>query len=170
MHNILKSLLAALLIALSTISSADVVLQDTQGKNTPFSSLKGKWVLINYWAGWCETCIDEIPEFNRFYNNHRNDPIALFGVNYDALPAVEQNNLIKQFNISYPSLLNDPGRALELGDIRGVPVTFVFNPKGELVQTLYGGQTAETLNQVVALTEQRPGITRHGKAAAAGHR
>lgn len=150
MNLFFKYLISALILMMSiTASHGEVLLQDTHGNSTSFSALKGKWVLINYWAGWCQTCVDEIPEFNRFYSNHKKDKVALFGVNYDALPLFEQKSLIKQLNISYPNLLNDPANQLRLGDITGVPVTFIFNPKGQLVKTLYGGQTAKTLEKVM---------------------
>ncbi len=150
MKLILKSLLSALLFSVSiSVLHAEVMLQDTHGNSTSFSSLKGKWVLINYWAGWCQTCLDEIPELNRFYQNHKKDDIALFGVNYDALPLFEQNSLIHRFNIKYPNLLKNPAAQLHLGDITGVPVTFIFNPEGKLVSTLYGGQSARTLEKTI---------------------
>lgn len=151
MNFILRYLFSGILLVLTaTLSHADVLLKDTHGRSTAFSELKGKWVLINYWAGWCKTCIDEIPEFNRFYQHHKNDPVALFGVNFDALPLYEQKNLIRKFNITYPNLLKDPAFDLSLGDIKGVPVTFIFNPAGQLVKTLYGGQTAEMLDKALA--------------------
>ena len=150
MSTIKQFILAITLITLSPLSQAEVLLKDSSGHHTSFSTLKGKWVLINYWAGWCQTCIEEIPELNRFYHSHKNDPVALYAVNYDALPNAEQKALIKRLNIRYPSLLQDPGEQLKLGDIRGVPVTFVFNPQGNLVKTLYGGQDMASLNKVIA--------------------
>lgn len=143
--------LMALMALMASISTgyAEVILTDLYGQNISLSSLKGKWVLINYWAEWCQTCLDEIPEFNRFYKKHQNDAMVLFGVNYDALPLFKQKKLVKQFNITYPNLSTDPSPALRLGDITGVPVTFIFNPKGVLVKTLYGGQTTKNLEKVV---------------------
>ncbi len=134
---------------LAAASYGEVILHDTLGKEVSFSSLKGKWVFINYWAGWCETCVAEIPEFNHFYQKHQQDKVALFAVNYDALPAVEQNVLIKKLGIRYPNLLKDPGPELSLEDIPGVPVTFVFNPEGKLVKTLYGGQSSSSLEKAI---------------------
>ena len=139
----------AAILMLYTTSHADVMLRDTQGISTSFSSLKGKWVVINYWASWCPTCMDEIPEFNRFFQKHQHDKVALFGVNYDALPLTQQNKLIKQFKIAYPSLLSDPSEQLELGDIRAIPATFIFNPQGKLVAKLFGGQSAESLDKAI---------------------
>ena len=131
--------------------NASAVLQDMRGQKISFSDLQGKWVLINYWASWCQPCIDEIAELNQFYEINKKNSVALFAVNYDALPVDMQQQLIEQFNIRYPSLQRDPGRDLQLGQIRGVPVTFVFNPEGELSDTLYGGQTAESLKEAVAV-------------------
>lgn len=130
----------------SVSAQAGVVLTDLDGETIPFSTLKGKWVLINYWASWCQPCLDEIQELNRFYKNKK-EQVAVFAYNYDALPVIEQVKLIKHYGILYPSLQNDPGKALKLGDIRGVPITFVFNPEGELGDVLYGGQTLRTLSQ-----------------------
>ena len=125
---ILKPFLAACIYLLFITSThAGSELQDMSGNQISLSDLRGKWVLINYWASWCRTCVDEIPELNRFYEENKN--IALFAVNYDAIPFDTQQKLIKQLDIRYPSLIKDPANVLQLGDIRGVPVTFVFNPK-----------------------------------------
>lgn len=150
----LSKKLLGLLLFITSVSTcqAEVVLRDLKGQNMSMSSLKGKWVLINYWAGWCKTCIAEIPEFNHFYEKHKDNQVALFAINYDALPILEQQTLIKQLNINYPSLLRDPVQELSFGDISGVPVTFIFNPEGQLVKTLYGGQTAKRLEKAIAQT------------------
>lgn len=148
MNSLIKTLISAVLLMITTVSQADVLLRDIQGQDISFASLKGKWVLINYWAGWCKTCVEEIPELNRFYRKHGQDSV-LFAVNYDALPLDKQQRLVRQLNIQYPSLRSDPAFALGLGDITGVPVTFVFNPKGELVNTLYGGQDVRALEEAM---------------------
>ncbi len=134
---------------LPTLTHAEALLRDSQGNEIVFSSLKGKWVYINYWASWCPTCLEEIPEFNLFYEQQKKNTVALYAVNFDGLPQTQQQALIKRFNIRYPSLIEDPSTELRLGDIRGIPVTFIFNPDGQLVKTLYGGQTKETLNKIM---------------------
>lgn len=122
------------------------MLQNMDGGDIPFESLKGKWVFINYWASWCTPCLHEIPELNRFYQENKHKNIAMFGVNFDGLPEEQQKPLIKEYKLSYPSLSTDPADALGLGDIKGVPVTFVFNPEGKLFAVNYGEQTLETLS------------------------
>ncbi len=140
-----------LIICLFFVScvNAEAILQGIDGKKIPFSSLNGQWVLINYWASWCQPCLDEIPELNRFYKQTKANNVALFAVNYDALPVNKQKALINAFDIRYPTL-KDPATPLQLGDIKGVPVTFVFNPQGQLTNTLYGAQTVQSLNKAIA--------------------
>ena len=150
MPRFIRIFLSIICLFFATSVSASPVLEDMSGQKVSFSDLQGKWVLINYWASWCQSCIDEIAELNHFYETKKNN-VVLFAVNYDALPIDMQQQLIEQFDIRYPSLQHDPGRSLQLGSIRGVPVTFVFNPEGKLSNTLYGGQTAESLKEALAM-------------------
>lgn len=129
---------------------AEVVLHPIHGKPIPFSKLQGQWVLINYWANWCEPCLHEIPELNHFYEQHKDqNNVTLFAVNYDMLPMEMQQQLVEKNHIHYPGLKQDPAEQLQLGGIRGIPVTFVFNPQGALTQTLYGEQSAKQLNKII---------------------
>jgi len=75
------------------------------------------------------------------------------------LPIEKQQKLIRKLNILYPSLKEDPAMELELGDIRGLPATFIFNPQGQLSMTLYGGQTVKSLEELflkLKSSENRP--------------
>ena len=125
------------------------MLRTLQGEDIALSSLKGKWVYVNYWASWCGPCLDEIAELNRFYESNQRHHVEVFAVNYDAIPLSKQQQLIKKFDIRYPSLKYSAAKALQLGAIEVVPVTFVLNPKGELSATLYGGQTMASLTEAM---------------------
>lgn len=127
---------------------ADINLIDIQGHKTEFTQLKGKWVFINYWASWCEPCLEEIGALNEFYQQQQ-DKVALFAVNFDDLPLDEQQMLVKQLHIHYPSLQHDPGKALGLESVKGVPATFVFNPEGKFQTVLYGSQTLLSLQKMI---------------------
>lgn len=157
MKNRLQQLLLSLLM-LCCISSghAEVVLTDIKGGHIPFSTLKGKWVMINFWASWCQPCLDEIAELNAFYQTHQ-DKVALFAVNFDSVPLADQLVLIEQLGIQYPSLSENPSRALRLGAIRGVPATFVFDPEGHFYDSLYGGLTQRALRKVIAVNVRQSG-------------
>ena len=132
-----------------TTFKTPIVLNDIEGRHITFSSLKGKWIFINYWASWCAPCLNEIKTINQFYKTHDNSKFIFFAVNYEGLAKSTQINLIQKHHIHYPSLATDPAASLKLGDITGVPVTFVYNPQGKLEDTVYGELTIERLNAYV---------------------
>ncbi|MBA4697398.1 MAG: TlpA family protein disulfide reductase [Legionella sp.] len=125
---------------------ADAIFKDLEGHQTSFQQLKGKWVFINYWASWCHPCLSEISVFNDFYHQYKKH-VAVFAVHYDKLPLSQLTTLVHKYQIDYPHLQNNPAKALSLGRIPSVPTTFVFNPEGVLVQTLYGPQTLSSLKK-----------------------
>ncbi len=132
----------------STKTKANVslpILTTVTGEHIDFNHLKRQWVVINYWANWCEPCKKEIPELNNFSQTH--DNVYMVGVNYDGVDNHRLLELIAKNEIHYFNSLTDPTQSLNLGDIPGLPVTFVFNQKGELRKTLFGPQTAETLEK-----------------------
>lgn len=146
--NPLKYVMAFLLSSCLTMAYATSALTTLTGEHISLNDLKGKWVLINYWASWCQPCLTEIHELNHFYQLNK-DKVHLFAVNFEALSVAEQAHLARTLKINYPSLAEDPRELLGLGDLRGVPATFIFNPQGQFIKALYGSQTIKSLTQAI---------------------
>lgn len=121
---------------------------DIQGRSGMFSELKGKWLVINYWANWCKPCIEEIPELNRFAKNNQKK-VTVFAVNFDGVSGTDLVQQAKKLGIQFPVLTQDPSVKLNYPLPTVLPTTLVFNPKGELQETLIGPQTEEGLKQIV---------------------
>ena len=115
----------------------------------PLSSFKGSWIFINYWASWCEPCVEEIVQFNRFYAANHAHQIKVFGVNQDGVSLEAQKQLVKKFDLRYPSLDPQSIKTLHLRQLSVVPVTYVLNPAGGLHAILYGGQTVQDFNEAM---------------------
>ena len=133
----------------ATSARAELRLRDLNDQEIAWSSLKGKWVFINYWASWCHPCLEEIAAFNQFYANRKSEGVEVFAVNFDSVSLEQQRRLVRQFHIRYPSLSHRSAKSLRLGSLSVVPVTFVINPQGELMTPLYGGQSLASLNEVM---------------------
>jgi thiol-disulfide isomerase/thioredoxin len=105
-------------------------------------ALRGQWVVINYWAIWCNPCIQEIPELNALAELPE---VTVLGVNYDGTSGDELDQQLQQLGVAFPTLATDP--AAQLGVARPVvlPTSLVMNPQGQLHDTLVGPQTLDTL-------------------------
>ncbi len=126
------------------------VLHDTEGHEIHVVQLKGKWVIVTYWAAWCENCMDEIPELNYFYQTHHDKNIVLLGVNYDQLPLDELKLAMEKIHIEFPVVQEDPADIWpELRDFSAIPVTFIIDPRGRVVKRIFGGNTAKSLDAMI---------------------
>jgi len=134
-----------LALALAGCSADDGAASNAAGG---LDSLRGQWVVINYWARWCKPCIEEIPELNEL--NASRDDVTVLGVNYDGEQGEELARQVSELDIQFDIMPQDP--SAELGVPRPVvlPTTRILNPQGEIIATLMGPQTLESLSQAIA--------------------
>lgn len=145
----LRLLIFLALILLSACNPSPTVYQDTEGKNINFSQLHDKWIIINYWASWCEPCFTEIPALNAFHHAQKDKNVVILGVNYDFVAPSKLKQIVQQMDIQFPVLTTDPAKHLGIETLPGLPATYVFAPKGKLVRKLYGPQTQNDLEKVI---------------------
>jgi len=130
---------------LLSCSQQGSVLHDTNGNPISVSQLHGKWIIINYWATWCDSCVQEISELNHFYQHNQDKNIVLYGVNYDHMPMKDLQAAIARTHIAYPVVLEDPAKTWALGEFDALPVTFIIGPNGEVVKKFLGKSTEKSL-------------------------
>lgn len=106
-------------------------------------SLRGQWVVINYWAQWCKPCIEEIPELNALDQAHAD--IAVLGVNFDGAEGEALAEQEQALGVGFPTLGDDPSERLGQPRPSVLPTTFILDPQGELVASLVGPQTEASL-------------------------
>jgi len=145
-----KLLHGILVLVLAACSSPDY--QDLDGNQGDFVDLRGKWILINYWAVWCHPCREEIPEINAV-SKLLADSVVVFGVNFDAVSLDEMAGQAKALGIEFAVLRDDPATTLGYLRPQVLPTTYLFDPSGELVQSLQGPQTLESM--ISALNNNR---------------
>lgn len=129
-------------VLLALLACAD---QEATAPEPRLDDLLGQWVVINYWAQWCKPCIEEIPQLNAL--DRKYDEVTVLGVNYDGAEGAELEQQRQKLGVAFASLEADP--AAQLGTPRPVvlPTTLILNPAGQLVATLLGPQTLESLVQ-----------------------
>lgn len=123
--------------------------KDLSGKPISADALKGKVVLINFWATWCGPCRKEIPDLIALQEQFR-DKLQVIGVSVDT-PGSEEavRAFTQQFKFNYPVMMGDINMQRRFGGITGIPATFIINPDGRMVQKHVGVPSAQMVETEV---------------------
>jgi len=106
-------------------------LQDLSGKTWTFAELRGKVVLVNFWATWCPPCRKEMPDLETLFERFRSKGLVVLGISDEEAAKVEP--FIRERKVSFRVLL-DPGRKVnEMFVVEGIPKSFVYDREGKLV-------------------------------------
>ncbi|MBZ5667357.1 MAG: TlpA family protein disulfide reductase [Acidobacteriia bacterium] len=109
----------------------DFNLKDLSGKSWALSGLRGKVVLVNFWATWCPPCRKEMPDLETLYGRFGSKGFVVLGISDEEAAKVEP--FIRERKISFPVLL-DPGRIVnDAFVVEGIPKSFVYDREGKLV-------------------------------------
>lgn len=125
---------------------------DAFGQPISLKDIRGKWILLNYWADWCQPCRSEIPVLNHLSQTYSRE-VAVLAINFDQLPNEKLQQFIKTNDIHYSVLTKDLGAVFGIRNISTLPATFVISPDGHIVKELYGEQTEQELLAIMQLKQ-----------------
>lgn len=123
----------------------DIKLTDPNGKVVTLSSLKGKYVLIDFWASWCGPCRQENPNVVRLYNQYKDKGFEIYGVSLDQdkgkwIKAIEKDKLTW---VHVSDLKGWQSSAAELYHIDGIPATYLLDKEGKIIAKNLRGKALE---------------------------
>jgi peroxiredoxin len=130
----------------------DIELTDINGKTIKLSSLKGKVVLIDFWASWCGPCRKENPYTVEIYNAYKDKGFTVFSVSIDQskekwIKAVEKDELVWPYHVIDPK--GWYGKAATTYNVEAIPATFLVDKDGTIVATnLRGAELEKTLKKM----------------------
>ncbi len=115
------------------------VISLANGSALKLSELKGKVVLLNFWATWCPPCREEIPSMMKLNSFMAGKPFQMVAVSIDegGKPAIEA--FFKETGFSLPTYLDESGASSKSYGITGVPESFIIDKQGVLAKKIIGG-------------------------------
>ena len=127
---------------------ADFTLTDLQGKTWTLGALRGKVVLVNFWATWCPPCRKEMPDLEALYTRFKDQGFVILAISNEEADKVQP--FIAERKITYPVMLDPGAKVKELFQVEGIPKSFVYDREGKLVAESIDMRTQGQFLQMLA--------------------
>ena len=111
-------------------AAPDFTLPLMNGGEVNLSDYRGKVVLLNIWATWCNPCREEMPSMQQFYQNMKGKPFEILAASIDTRGSTDVDPFVKQLGLTFPILLDSDKKVNNLYQATGVPETFIIDKNG----------------------------------------
>jgi peroxiredoxin len=116
----------------------DFSLESLDGKTMRLSDLRGKAVLLNFWATWCGPCKIEMPWFVELQNRYASQGLQILGVAMDDASKEDIGKFAKEMGVNYPILIGKESVGDQYGGVPALPESFLISRDGKIVDKIIG--------------------------------
>jgi len=161
LHISVLALLAAFALAgcgagAASNAAPDFSLASRDGKTVTLSGQKGRVVLVNFWATWCDSCKEELPLLQQLQRAQGGDRFELLAVSVDDDPAKAVPPFAAKRGLDFPILYGDR-KTMDEYAVRELPTSYLIGPDGSIVRRYVGPLDARLVeNDILSLLNRRP--------------
>jgi peroxiredoxin len=134
-------------------AAPDFLLRTPDGGELRFSDLRGKPVLVNFWASWCTPCRQEMPEIVRAYDARSDDGLVVVAIDLQE-NAQQVREFADEFGMDFTLVIDRTGQVAEAwrigGPVEGIPSSYFIDADGVVQARVFGPMDAETIERELA--------------------
>ncbi|MFQ5859088.1 MAG: TlpA family protein disulfide reductase, partial [Anaerolineae bacterium] len=123
-------------------------LEALDGGTLSLDDLKGRTVLVNFWATWCNWCKYELPALQAVHEKYQDDGLVVVGVDVEE-PRALVEAYVQRYGVSFPVVLDVEGATAEAYRVRGLPMTYFVDRNGAIVRVQRGAMREDELELYV---------------------
>ena len=139
----------------------DFALASLDGKTVKLSDFRGKAVLLNFWATWCEPCKVEMPWFVELQKKYGPQGLQVLGIAMDDSGAKEIGDFAKKMEVNYPIVIGKESVGDQYGGIPYLPSTFYIDRDGKVVDRIFGLVSRSEIESDIQKALGSPGQVAH---------
>ncbi len=124
-------------------------IMDVSGNTISLNALRGKVVLINFFATWCGPCRAEIPDFVRLYKKYNPQGLEIIGLSLDQGNPRMLHRFLAQYHVQYPIALATKDIIYKYGGVSAIPMTVVIDQGGMIDQRIVGLRSGKEFEKIV---------------------
>lgn len=131
-----------------------LVVETFDGRQFDLAKHRGKWVVVNFWATWCNPCLKEIPDLDAF--DKARDDVTVIGLAYEEIEKADMQAFLATHPISYPiAILDVYEPPADFETPKGLPMTYLIAPDGKVAETFLGPVTSKELGALIAKASKK---------------
>lgn len=124
----------------------DFSVKDLQGREISWADLRGKVVLIDFWATWCQPCKKEMPGYQKLVDEYGSQGFVVIGFKFDNMPDTENPvQFAKEIGVHYPLAVATDDLKEKFGGIDGLPTTMLYDRHGVLRMKVIGFEYTDNI-------------------------
>ena len=127
----------------------DFTLQSLDGKAVRLSDFRGKAVLLNFWATWCQPCKIEMPWFVDMQKQYGPQGLQVLGVAMDDASPDDISKFAKTMGVNYPVLIGKESVGDEYGGVQFLPATFYIARDGKVIDRVFGLKGRSEIEDII---------------------